>query len=67
MTFPEPRAGWQPGPHQDLVDRLRAEVAAELAAGGHLSGRDRAARVADLVRDALRIDEEQASLGPQDE
>jgi Flp pilus assembly CpaF family ATPase len=52
-TVPQPRPGWQPGPHQDLVDRLRTEVAAELATGGHLSGRDRPARVSDLVRQAL--------------
>jgi Flp pilus assembly CpaF family ATPase len=46
--------GWQPGQHQGLIDTLRARVSAELAAsGGQPSGRDRARRVADLVREAL--------------
>ena len=54
MTPTSGHPGWQPGQHQGLIDILRARVGAELAAaGGQPSGRDRAQRIADLVRQAL--------------
>jgi pilus assembly protein CpaF len=46
--------GWQPSPRQPLVDELRGQVAAQLAASGtRLTGRERDQRVEQLVDAAL--------------
>lgn len=54
MSSDKFQPGWQPADHQQLVDQLRAQIAAQLAADGlALTGQQRTQRIEALVAAAL--------------